>query len=220
MSQVILITGASSGIGLQLCKQYHDSGKRVIATCRKSTPVLKDVGVKIIENIDITSSDDCHRLHEALRNETLDILINNAGVLFNETLEDMNFQNIQRQIDVNAIAPLRVTHSLLDCMHPGSKVVMITSRMGSIDDNDSGAYYGYRMSKAALNMAGTSLAKDLSKENIAVGLLHPGLVRTKMTGFNGSSTQDAAKNLIERISEISMENSGSFRHADGQTLPW
>ena len=221
MSNVVLITGASRGIGLSLCKQFDQRGDRVIAVCRKSTDELKSLGVKIIENIDVTSSDDCHRLQESMSDEKLDILINNAGLLESESLENLNFENINRQFEVNALAPLRVTHSLLDRLNAGSKVVMITSRMGSIDDNTSGRFYGYRMSKAALNMAGVSLANDLRHRYIAVALLHPGLVSTRMTGFNGQiSPDESAAMLVERIDELSIENSGSFWHANGQQLPW
>ena len=158
MSQIVLVTGANRGIGLELCRKFHNNGDRVIAICRQSSNELKELGVKIIENIDVTSADDCHRLHEAMQNESIDILINNAGILFSETLEDMNFENISTQLEINAIAPLRVTHALMNRLKDGSKVCMITSRMGSIEDNTSGRFYGYRMSKAALNMAGASLA--------------------------------------------------------------
>ena len=119
------------------------------------------------------------------------------------------------------MAPLRITSSLLDKLKAGSKVIMITSRMGSIEDNTSGGYYGYRMSKAALNMAGMSLANDLSRRNIAVGLVHPGFVSTRMTGYGGLiEPPESAKNIIQTIDKISMDNTGAFLHAEGEELPW
>lgn len=221
MSRLILITGASRGIGLELCRQYHENGDRVIATCRQSTDELKELGVKIIENIDVTSVEDCHRLHDTLNDEFLDILINNAGILHSETLNNLDFEHIQEQFEVNAMAPLRITGSLLDKLRAGSKVIMITSRMGSMDDNTSGGYYGYRMSKAALNMAGVSLANDLKHRKISVGLIHPGFVSTRMTGYGGLiESPESAKNIIESIEKVSLENSGIFLHAEGQELPW
>ncbi|MCM8529007.1 MAG: SDR family oxidoreductase [Lentisphaeraceae bacterium] len=221
MSRLILITGASRGIGLELCRQYHENGDRVIATCRQSTDELKELGVKIIENIDVTSVEDCHRLHDTLNGEFLDILINNAGILHSETLNNLDFEHIQEQFEVNAMAPLRITGSLLDKLRAGSKVIMITSRMGSMDDNTSGGYYGYRMSKAALNMAGVSLANDLKHRKISVGLIHPGFVSTRMTGYGGLiESPESAKNIIESIEKVSLENSGIFLHAEGQELPW
>ena len=221
MSRIILITGASRGIGLELCRQYHENGDRVIAICRQSTDELKELGVKIIENVDVTSAEDCHRLHDTLNDEYVDILINNAGVLHSETINDLDFENIMEQFKVNAMAPLRITGSLLDKLRAGSKVIMITSRMGSMDDNTSGGYYGYRMSKAALNMAGVSLANDLKHRKIAVGLIHPGFVSTRMTGYGGLiEPPESARNIINSIDKVSIENSGIFLHAEGQELPW
>ncbi|MCM8542680.1 MAG: SDR family oxidoreductase, partial [Lentisphaeraceae bacterium] len=219
MSRLILITGASRGIGLELCRQYHDNGDRVIAVCRQSTDTLKELGVKIIENIDVTSAEDCHRLHDTLNDEYVDILINNAGLLHSETINDLDFENIQQQFEVNAMAPLRITGSLLNKLRSGSKVIMITSRMGSMDDNTSGGYYGYRMSKAALNMAGVSLANDLRPRKIAVGLIHPGFVSTRMTGYGGLiDPPESARNIINSIDKVTIENSGVFLHAEGQEL--
>jgi len=98
----------------------------------------------------------------------------------------------------------------------------MSSRMGSIDDNSSGGSYGYRMSKVALNMAGLSLAIDLRPRGIAVAILHPGLVRTRMIGFNpqGISPEEAVQGLLARIDALSLETSGRFWHANGELLPW
>jgi NAD(P)-dependent dehydrogenase (short-subunit alcohol dehydrogenase family) len=103
----------------------------------------------------------------------------------------------------------------------GSKVGILTRRMGSIADNGSGAYYGYRMSKAAVNAAGVSLARDLAPRGIAVLLLHPGFVRTDMTGHGGNvEPHEAARDLLSRIDELDLASSGTFRHANGEELPW
>ncbi len=118
------------------------------------------------------------------------------------------------------MGPLRVTHALIANLSQGSKVGIVTSRMGSIDDNSSGGYYGYRMSKAAANMAGVSLARDLEDRGIAVGLLHPGMVATEMTGNNGVPVSQAAAGLILRMDQLNLENTGSFWHAEGELLPW
>jgi NAD(P)-dependent dehydrogenase (short-subunit alcohol dehydrogenase family) len=93
--------------------------------------------------------------------------------------------------------------------------------MGSIADNTSGAYYGYRASKAALNAFGKSLAQDLQPKGIAVAQLHPGFVQTRMVGFNGDITPEvAAKGLAQRIEELTLENTGAFWHSNGEALPW
>ena len=152
--------------------------------------------------------------------EGIDILNNNAGMLTRETLDDMNFDRMRAQYEVNALGPLRVTLALLPNLHSGSKVAILTSRVGSVGDNSSGGNYGYRMSKAAANMAGKNLAIELKDRGIAVGLLHPGLVATDMTGHMGVSTEHAAAGLIRRIDKLSLKNSGTFWHAEGEKLPW
>ena len=122
---------------------------------------------------------------------------------------------------MNALGALRTVHALLPRLHEGSKIALITSRMGSIADNGSGAYYGYRMSKAALNAAGKSLALDLKARGVAVALLHPGMVRTEMTGGHGNlGPEEAAAQLVQRIEALSLENTGTFWHANGEVLPW
>ena len=117
---------------------------------------------------------------------------------------------------------LRVTRTLLPNLHPGSKVVIMTSRMGSIEDNTSGGFYGYRMSKAAMSMAGKSLSYDLKPRGIAVAILHPGLVSTQMTGYtaNGITPEESVTNLLQRIDQLTLDNTGTFWHAKGEELPW
>ena len=148
-------------------------------------------------------------------------LFNCAGLLLNETLDDLSFERIQQQWEVNTIGPLRVVNALKSQLYTGSKIAMITSRMGSIADNTSGSRYGYRMSKAALNAASKSLAEDLKPKGVAVAILHPGLVATKMIGFHGDITPEvAAQRLMLRIDEMTLESSGTFWHSNGEILPW
>jgi len=135
----------------------------------------------------------------------------------------LDFADLRRQFEINALGPLRVTEALLPCLGPGSKVAIITSRVGSLTDNTSGGLYGYRMSKAAANMAGVSLAHDLKGRGIAVILLHPGMVRTELTkGMEGvfMEPEEAAQGLLARIDELTLGSRGSFRHANGAVLPW
>ena len=138
------------------------------------------------------------------------------------SLANLDFESIRRQFEVNAIAPLRLTSALLPNLASGSKVVLMTSRMGSINDNTSGGSYGYRMSKVALSMAGKSLAHDLRPQGIAVTILHPGLVKTRMTGFSdsGITTETSVTGLLARIEELNLNNTGTFWHANGEILPW
>jgi len=146
----IVITGASRGIGLSLTKQFQEQGCQVYAACRNASSELEASGARIIENVDVAQATSIEHLSNTLSGVGIDLLINNAGVLKNEVLGDIDFDSIQTQIDVNAYGPLRVTQGLLSNLNEGAKIAMITSRMGSITDNTSGGRYGYRMSKAAL----------------------------------------------------------------------
>lgn len=221
MSLAILITGANRGIGLALTEKYLGRGDKVYAVCRNATDELSSTGAEIIEGIDVSHAEDINKLKKHMKGIGIDILINNAGILRNESLNEMNFDSIEEELAINALAPLRITHALLDNLHEGSKIALMTSRMGSIEDNGSGGYYGYRMSKAALNAAGKSLANDLKPRKISIAILHPGFVSTRMVNFSGNvSPEDAAKGLIDRIDELALATSGTFWHANGEVLPW
>jgi NAD(P)-dependent dehydrogenase (short-subunit alcohol dehydrogenase family) len=217
---LFVVTGAGRGIGLELCRQLRGRGETVVAACRRSEPALAALGCEVVDGVEVTDGAGIARLVAALGGRRVDVLVNNAGILARESLDDLDVESIRRQFEVNALAPLRVTKALLPSLGSGSKVAIVTSRMGSIADNGSGGYYGYRMSKAAVNMAGVSLARDLRGRGIAVLLLHPGMVATEMTGGSGIPVQESAANLIARIDSLGLEQSGSFHHADGQPLPW
>ncbi|QPB84900.1 SDR family NAD(P)-dependent oxidoreductase [Pseudoalteromonas rubra] len=221
MSKHVVITGANRGIGLELCRHYVAAGDRVTALVRRTSEELQSLGVTVLDGIDVSIAEDVRTLSSALGDQVIDILINNAGIFHNETLQQMDFTTLEQQLMVNAVAPVRVTHALLRNLTAGGKVAMITSRMGSIEDNGSGAYIGYRMSKAALNAAGVSLAHELKPHGIAVALLHPGFVQTQMVNYAGDiSPAEAAQRLIQRIDELKLETSGGFWHANGDRLPW
>ncbi|MCA9394526.1 MAG: SDR family oxidoreductase [Candidatus Omnitrophica bacterium] len=217
----ILITGANRGIGLELTRQLKTGGHEVFAACRQSSAELHETGAHIREGIDVARDDAIERLHQALGGVTLDLIINCAGVLEGVSLDNLDFDSIVKQFQINAVGPLRVIKGIERCIVDGGKVAMITSRMGSIADNTSGGSYGYRMSKAALNIASVSLAHDLAPRNIAVAIIHPGYVQTEMTGFRGNLTpEESARGIIERIEELNMSNSGTFWHQSGEVLPW
>lgn len=216
----VLITGANRGIGLEICRQLQSRGDEVIAVCRHSSDALNELGLKAIEGVDVASDESIGILKDQLGGTKLDWLINNAGILSVESLDKLDFPAMEQQFRVNALGPLRVTSALRKNLFAGSKVGIVTSRMGSIDDNTSGGYYGYRMSKAAVNMAGACLAHDLSPQGVAVALLHPGYVATDMTGKQGVPPEQAASGLIKRMDELEMGTSGSFWHAQGEKLPW
>ena len=216
----ILVTGCNRGIGLQLCDQLAERGDDVIGVCRSPSQELETLGIRIIPGIDVSRGDAMPRLSAALGDEQLGIVINNAGILRRDALGELNYDEMVEQFKVNTLGPLRVTEALLENLQDGSKVVIVTSRVGSIADNSSGGYYGYRASKAAVNMIGRNLMHDLRPRGIAVALLHPGMVATEMTGRQGIQPAESAKGLIERIDGLNMTNTGSFWHAEGYELPW
>ncbi len=224
MTATVLITGANRGVGLALARHYHAAGWAVIGVCRsggEEAAELRDVAETLIEGIDVTRAEDVERLKGELAGRRLDLLINNAGMLRDESLGEIDFDSIRSQMEINAYAPLRVSEALLGNLGEGARIANITSRMGSIADNDSGGRYGYRASKAALNAFGKSLAMDLKPRGIAVAQIHPGYVKTRMVNFGGMiSAEEAAAGIAQRIEELTLENSGGFWHSNGEALPW
>ena len=215
-----LVTGANRGIGLEYCRQLKERGNNVIAACRSVSDELKDLDIQVETDVDITSDSSVAQLVKKLDGKSIDVLINNAGIIERVSLDNLDFDSIRKQFEVNAVGPLRLTQALLNNLKSGSKIILMTSRMGSIDDNTSGGSYGYRMSKVALSMAGKSLSEDLKSKGIPVAILHPGLVQTRMTGFSGITTEESVKGLLARINELNMENTGTFWHSNGEVLPW
>jgi NAD(P)-dependent dehydrogenase (short-subunit alcohol dehydrogenase family) len=217
-----LIIGANRGIGLELCRQLAGRGDRVFAACRRSSAELEVVpGIEIHEGVDVTAPETVKALADKLGDGALDLLVIVAGILKRVDLEGFDAAVVREQFEVNALGALSTAVTLLPCLESGGKIGLLTSRMGSIGDNTSGGSYGYRMSKAALNIAGRSLALDLRPRGIAVAILHPGWVQTEMT--RGSGNIDAATSaagLIERLDELTMETSGTFLHQSGEQLPW
>ena len=217
----VVITGANRGIGLAMTEAFLQRGDMVYALCRRSSEALNQTAARVIEGVDMLDTEHLAASLAPLNEVSIDILINNAGILGDESLGQIHQQQIIDQFVVNAMAPLVVTDCLRASLQAGSKVAMITSRMGSIADNGSGGRYGYRMSKAALNAASASLALDLAKDGVAVAILHPGYVQTEMVNMGGEiSAATSAKGLIQRIDELELKTSGTFWHSSGQILPW
>jgi NAD(P)-dependent dehydrogenase (short-subunit alcohol dehydrogenase family) len=216
----ILITGANRGIGLEMARQHAERGERVTAVCRRTSEPLNSLGIEVIDGVDVTSQASLEDLAGRLRGRRLDRLVNNAGILERNALDSMDWASMERQFRVNAIGPLRVVQALRGNLAEGSKVFIITSRMGSIDDNTSGGSYGYRMSKAAVNMAGKSLSIDLKEAGIAVFLLHPGWVATEMTQGTGIPVRESARGLLARMDTLEIDQTGTFWHQEGYELPW
>lgn len=217
---IYVVTGASGGIGYELCRQIKAAGNTPIAVCRTSTQNLDRLGIRVESGIDIAVAESVADLQTRLQDVDIDVLVNNAGMMERNSLAHLDFDSIRRQFEVNAIGTLRVTHALLPNLPQGGKIVLITSRMGSIADNSSGGSYGYRMSKVAMSMAGKSLSIDLHPRGIAVAIVHPGLVSTPMTGNNGIPAAESVRGILGQIDRLNLHNSGTFWHANGEELPW
>ena len=216
----IVITGCNRGIGLELARQLSNRGDKVVGVCRKASDELRALNIDVIENIDVSDGNSIPALKAALEDTPIDVIVNNAGILRSDRFGDIDYELMMEQYAVNALGPLRVTEALAGNLSEGSKVAIVTSRVGSIDDNGSGGNWGYRASKTAVNMIGTNLMHEFKPRGIAVALLHPGLVATDMTGGTGISPADSAAGLIDRIDELTLEESGGFWHAEGYRLPW
>ena len=217
----VVVTGANRGIGLEIVRLLAERGDHVFAVCRSSAPELAKQPVQVLDDIDVSDDGSVASLAQRLEGVAIDLLINNAGILTNESLNDLDWDRIRAQFEVNTLGPLRVTAALHPLMKRGGKVGIVSSRVGSLADNTSGGIYGYRISKAAVNMAGVNLAHDLKSQGIAVFILHPGYVRTDMTGGSGNADpEEAARGLIERMDNLTLAETGTFWHAEGYELPW
>jgi NAD(P)-dependent dehydrogenase (short-subunit alcohol dehydrogenase family) len=227
-----LVTGANRGIGLEFSRQLVARGDSVIATCRRPSPELGSLRARILQGVEVTSDESCARLARDLSGVRIDWLVLNAGVFESSGLGQLAFHNMLHEYDVDALGPLRVAQALLPNVPAGGKIALVSSRAGSIGDNTSGGTYGYRMAKAALNMAGVSLARDLAARGIAVIMLHPGVVDTEMLNANSTALRSlvrsadtippsvAVQDMLLRIDELTLETSGRFVHRNGQILPW
>jgi NAD(P)-dependent dehydrogenase (short-subunit alcohol dehydrogenase family) len=223
----IVITGANRGIGLELVRQCLARGDTVIATTRNRSdaPALAALEKGALTVLDCDVGDDASvRAFAAKVPGCVDALINNAGVMGSMTsLQDIDFNDVQQTYSVNALGPLRVTGALLPQLRLSEvkKVLHVTSGMGSIGDNASGGAYGYRMSKAALNMGARSMAIDLKREGILVAVINPGWVKTDMGGAGAQiDVATSAAGILAQLQTLSAKNSGEFLDYEGKRWPW
>lgn len=232
MYETVLVTGANRGIGLEFTRQYLRNGSSVIATCRKPGEAedlheLKNLqeGTLVVERLDVTEADQLHSTVETVESqfEGLDLLINNAGVYGDDSdFESLLPEDLRRTFDVNCVGSFRVTQAFLDLLRKKrGNIAFLTSLMGSVEDNRSGGSYPYRISKAALNMLGKTLAEDYRDKGIYVAVLHPGWVQTRMGGSNAKiSVEESVSGLRDVIAKIDEERSGEFYAYDGEKRPW
>jgi len=215
-----VITGSNRGIGLEFCKQLKERGYEVFALCRSFSDELKKLNIQTIDNIDVRDINSLNNVKDRI-NKPIDLLINNAGIFRQDDFRSLNFKTLQEQIDVNSLGPLKVILALLPLIKKNTKVAMITSRLGSIEDTTEPIYYGYRTSKAALNMISKILSIELKPKGVSVGIFHPGYVKTDMTNHKGDlEPNTSVKNMLDLIEKLNLENSGTFWHENGSIIPW
>ncbi|MGD9531349.1 1-hydroxy-2-glutathionyl-2-methyl-3-butene dehydrogenase [Pseudonocardia sp.] len=222
-----LVIGCDRGIAHAIALQLHERGDDVIAACLGDGDDLKQRGITVEPFVDVTKGETVTALAARLRAcaTRLDWLLHVAGVLGIDELGSIDYDDVRRQFEINTIGPLRTVEAHRDLLGEGSKVGIVTSRVGSLGDNGSGGMYAYRISKAGANMAGLNLHHDLSKHGISVLMLHPGMVATDLTkdypgDFAYIQPEEAAAGLIRDMDQLTPETAGRFRHSNGTYLPW
>jgi NAD(P)-dependent dehydrogenase (short-subunit alcohol dehydrogenase family) len=230
--ETVLITGANRGIGLELTRQYLKRQTRVLAACRtpesaQSLSELKQSNPETLKiyPLEVTDDNSVKTLADALRNESIDVLINNAGISGGERqdIREMDYSRWALTLAVNTISPFRVTVALLDNLRRSRKprIITLSSQLGSMLRPTSTGNYAYRSSKAAVNKVMQGLAVDLRSENIIVCPVHPGWVQTDMGGSKADLTvQESASGLIRLIDRLELSDSGHFLKWNGEEHPW
>lgn len=227
----VLIIGANRGLGLEWTRQWLARNANVYATARRPDEartlkqLQQETGDRLsIHQADVASDESIRRLADELDSLSLDILIHNAGVGGRDGLANLDTDNVLHVFNTNSVGALRTVRAFRKHLQRASgpaKVALITSLMGSIDDNRSGGSYAYRMSKAALNMAGKSMSVDLAEDGIDVIILHPGWVQTDMGGAAARLTpEESVSGMMQMLDKLTPELSGTFWHTDGRQLPW
>lgn len=229
----VLITGANRGIGLEFATQYATAGWQVIACCRQpqQATALNQLAEQyknrfFIHQLDVRKFAEIDQLSQKLRDLPIDVLINNAGIYppaQNGEFGHINYEDWIETFKVNTLAPLKITEAMIEQVARSHLKIIatLTSKMGSIDDNQRGGSYIYRTSKTAVNMVGKSLAIDLQPRGIISILLHPGWVQTDMGGQGALITAKQSVTGMKKIlDEITLADTGKFFAYDGQSIPW
>ena len=225
----VLITGANRGLGYEFVKQYSENGFEVLACCRnknnaKELKELAETSNKIkVYELDVGNVKAIKSLSQQLQNEKIDVLINNAGIYRSSTVGNINYDEWIESFKVNTIAPYQIVENFLNQIINSDlkKVVSITSKMGSIDDNTSGGSYIYRSSKTALNSMMRCLTHDLKNQGVATLTLHPGWVRTDMGGPGGwIDSFESVQGMIKQIDKLTIDDSGNYLDYAGKSINW
>jgi len=226
-----VVTGTSRGIGLEFVRQLLARGDQVVAGARAAdrVPLLQALQAAhprqlLVLPCDVTDAESVATFAAAGGQEPVDVLINNAGLSGSKgTIDDLEFDALRAQFEVNAVGPLRVTTALLPALRRGQgrKIANIGSERASLHNNTTGGRYPYRMSKAALNAASRSLAADLKAEGLAVVVLHPGWVQTRMGGPEAPvPVPESVTGMLRVLDSLTVETTGRFVDYLGHEIPW
>ena len=228
----VLITGANRGLGLEFVRQYLESGRKVLATCRDFRVAFELLNLKKefngrleILDLDLSSDDSINKLSEVLSDTPIDLFVNNAGIMGvrNLKLGEVSGGSWEKVFRVNTIAPVLLVQNLLEniCLGNERKMIFISSRVGSIQENTGGAMYAYRSSKTALNQVVKSFSIDLLDRGVSSIALHPGWVLTDMGGPNALiDVKTSVTGMISVINSIRNSDSGKFFNYDGSIIKW
>jgi NAD(P)-dependent dehydrogenase (short-subunit alcohol dehydrogenase family) len=223
--RTVLITGANRGIGLELARQYSAAGWRVIGTARQpeTAAALRATGAVLVQ-LDVTDQASVERLAEALGEQPIDVLINNAGIQpLMWTLAEIEIDAFEQALDVNTLGPVRVTRALLPNLYAGTlrRIINVTTNLASLAGNTDGGFYGYRESKAALNMFTRSLAAELGPDGFVCIALHPGWVRTDLGGPEAPlDANESVTGMRRVIDDLQPDDNGTFRTYAGEPMDW
>ena len=224
-TRTVLITGANRGLGLEFARQYKEAGWRVIGTARdpQEAQELAALGVRVLP-LDVASQQSVDELAAALGDEPIDLLINNAGIFPRVgKIEEIDFDDYNRTLTVNTVGPVRVTRALLPNLRRGELRIIagLSSNLGSIAENERGNFYGYRESKAALNMFTKTLAAELGPEGFTCIVLTPGWVQTDMGGPNANLTPaESIAGMKAVLDRLTPADNGTFWSYNGSQVPW
>lgn len=227
----VLVTGSNRGLGLEWCRQYAEAGWHVFATCRhpETADALHDLAREhsklSVHRLDVTRPDSVYALRAELQHETIDVLINNAGIYLEKYAPTaaLRYDEWQQTLEVNTLSPLRVTEALLELVARSQRrlVVAISSHMGSIAEIGAPGDTYYRSSKAALNAAMKGFSLALRERGVGVLLLHPGWVKTRMGGWDAPLTAaESVAGMRTLVDAFSLDQSGRFLRYNGTEIPW
>ena len=233
----VFVTGANRGLGFEHVKQYAEKKWEIIACCRNPEMATELLSIKekfdeniVIEKLDVTDHDEIDALSQKYSDRPIDILINNAGTLGPKGVpEAMGYQNIEHMdydiwrdiIEVNLLSPFKVATAFHDqvAMSSMKLLIMMSSDLGSVEQNNFGGLYSYRASKSGLNILSKGMSIDW--KDLTVIALAPGWCKTYLGGEEAEVEPNTSVSDQQLMFEsIKPEDSGKFLDRFGDEVPW